>query len=410
MQGMERHYYSLLLEYLSLFPCVAIFGVRQCGKTTLVNMLPKEWTFFDLENAADFSQISRDPDLFLRLHPEKTAIDEAQLLPELFPALRVAIDLDRRKAGRFVITGSSSPDLQKRVSESLAGRVAIIEMSPFSLREAHALPVSPFYSLLLSKAPVTSFKREIKEEIPVSKTHAYWFKGGYPEPYLKNSHRFSKLWMQNYVRTYLDRDIRRLFPSLNFQKYRLFLQMLSNLSGTIINYSRVARALSVSQPTARDYFMIAHGSYIWRMIPPYEKNPGKRISKHPKGILRDTGLLHFMLHQYSLQDLYAHPAMGQSWEAMVIEDILKNLNALGISFDYYYYRTGGGAEVDLILEGEFGLLPVEIKFSQNVSSRELRGLKDFIREKQCPYGVVINNNDKITLYTENIIGIPFSWI
>ena len=117
-----------------------------------------------------------------------------------------------------------------------------------------------------------------------------------------------------------------------------------------------------------------------------------------------------MLHQYSLNDLLVHPSMGASWESLVIEEILRGFNALGAHFDYYYYRTGAGAEVDLVLEGEFGLLPIEIKYNQAVKLRELRGIRDFVKERNCLYGIVINNNDKITMYDEKLIGIPFGAI
>ncbi len=404
---MERHCFSLLTEYLELFPCVVILGVRQCGKTTLLKMLPENWKLFDLEKNNDYQLISRDPDLFFRLNHEQTAIDESQILPELFPALRAAIDADRTTSGRYVITGSSSPDISKKISESLAGRVAIIELSPFSLSEAYERPNSAFFDLIMSRETPETIIEHLNNQIEISDVHDYWFRGGYPETWVKADPRFSKLWMQNYVKTYLDRDIINLFPGLNRQKYRLFLQMLSNLSGTIINYSTVARTLGISQPTAREYFQIAHGTFIWRNLPPYEKNATKRIVKHPKGYLRDTGLLHFLLHQYSLPDLLVHPAMGNSWETLIIENIIRGFNALGANFEPFYYRTSAGAEVDLILEGEFGLLPIEIKYSQSVSLRGLKGLKDFIRERNCPYGIVVNNNDKITMYDEGIIGIPF---
>jgi predicted AAA+ superfamily ATPase len=183
--------------------------------------------------------------------------------------------------------------------------------------------------------------------------------------------------------------------------------MLGNLSGTIINYSDIARALGVSQPTARDYMQIAHGTFIWRNIPPYEKNATKRIVKHPKGYLRDSGLLHFLLHLNKPDELLVHPKMGHSWKAMVIETLLREFNAQGITYNYYHYRTGGGAEIDLILDGEFGILPIEIKYSQKVSMKQLRGIRDFVREHNCQYGIVINNAERITLYDEKLIGIPF---
>ena len=154
MQGMERIYIKLLFELLELFPCVAIVGVRQCGKTTLLQQLPSSWQLFDLEKGSDFDIISRDPDLFLRLHPEQVAIDEAQLLPELFAGLRVAVDANRMQPGRFIITGSSSPELISSISESLAGRVAILELAPFTFGETQRILTPGIANLIGSRAAI----------------------------------------------------------------------------------------------------------------------------------------------------------------------------------------------------------------------------------------------------------------
>lgn len=403
---MERHYTSLLQEFLSLFPCVALLGVRQCGKTTLLQQL-QGWQILDLEKHNDYDQVARDPDLFLRLNPAKIAFDESQLLPALFPALRVAIDKNRPEPGRFIITGSSSPELVRAISESLAGRVAIIEISPFSMAEAFAHPIPEFYKLISGRRPIQDFIHLAATTTP-DQNRQYWLRGGYPEPWIKNNPRFSTLWMQNYLQTYADRDIARLFPNLNNDKFRLFIQMLGHLSGRIINYSDVARTLGISQPTAREYFHIAHGTFIWRHIPAYEKNASKRIIKHPKGYLRDAAMLHFILHINEYNALMSHPQMGHSWESMVTENILRELNALGTHYNYYHYRTGGGAEIDLILEGKFGVLPVEIKYSQAINNKSLRALNDFIEEHNCHYGIIINNDEQVRQYGEKIIGVPFA--
>jgi len=404
---MKRHAFPLLQELLGLFPCVALLGVRQCGKTTLLRELPPDWRRFDMEKLADHEAIARDPDLFLRLNPNHVAIDESQLLPALFPALRVAIDNDRESRGRFVITGSSSPELLSAISESLAGRVAIIDMGPFSLAEAYELPPSPVLAMLAGRAAANDLAN-VPARLSLGQVTDYWLHGGYPEPWIKNSQRFRKLWLQNYLQTYLDRDLPRLFPGLDRQKFRLFVQMLAQLSGSIINYSDVARALGVSQPTARDYFHIAHGSFIWRHLPAYEKNAAKRVVKHPKGYLRDSGLLHFLLHLQDRDDLMAHPRMGASWEGMVIENLVRGLAAAGVDFNAFHYRSGGGAEIDLVLEGEFGLLPVEIKHTQHVDARSLRALRDFVAERGCRYGIVINNDERPRLLDDKLIGIPLA--
>ena len=404
---MKRHAFPLLRELLGLFPCVALLGVRQCGKTTLLRELLPDWRLFDMEKLADHEAIARDPDLFLRLNSRHVAIDESQLLPSLFPALRVAIDSDRESRGRFVITGSSSPELLAAIAESLAGRVAIIDMGPFSLAEAYELPPSPVLAMVAGRAAANDLAN-VPARLSLGQVTDYWLHGGYPEPWIKNSQRFRKLWLQNYLQTYLDRDLPRLFPGLDRQKFRLFVQMLAQLSGSIINYSDVARALGVSQPTARDYFHIAHGSFVWRHLPAYEKNAAKRVVKHPKGYLRDSGLLHFLLHLQDRDDLMAHPRMGASWEGMVIENLVRGLAAAGVDFNAFHYRSGGGAEIDLVLEGEFGLLPVEIKHTQHVDARSLRALRDFVAERGCRYGIVINNDERPRLLDDKLIGIPLA--
>ena len=406
---MRRIYESLLREYLEEFPCVAVIGPRQCGKTTLVQCLGKDWRYFDMERVADSAVIEPDPEHFFRLYSSQVVIDESQLLPSLFPALRVAIAADRGRRGRFVITGSSSPDLLRSVSESLAGRVGIIEMSPFAWCELTRGEVGPLVNGLLSgvndpRALIAGLQSEGSAE----KVADYWFRGGYPEPWLKQSSRSRRIWTEQYVSAYLQRDVAQLFPGLNRQKFRLFIQLLAGLSGQVMNYSETARALGVSQPTVRDYFEIAHGTFLWRRLPAYERNAVKRVVKAPRGYLRDSGLLHHLLRIPDLAALMGHPAVGRSWEGVVIEEWIRQLNAVGASFDAYYYRTSGGAEVDLVLEGFFGLVPIEIKRGQRVDARDLRGLKDFVEERGCRFGIVMNNDLAPRLYTDKIIGVPFS--
>lgn len=404
----KRHYFSLLSEYLELFPCVAVLGVRQCGKTSLLRKLPEDWKLYDMEKLDDYNQVARDPDLFFRLNPNRIAIDESQLLPELFSALRVAIDNDRGNNGRFVLTGSSSPTLLKSISESLAGRIAVINLSPFTHAEAFEIEPSGFYDLVSQTRNPGEIVNALAARLDIRQLHDYWFRGGYPEVWLRDNQRFSNVWMQNYLQTYIHRDIARLFPGLNLGRYQLLVQMLANLSGQIINYSEVARALGVSQPTAREYLQIADGSFVWRNIPSYEKNASKRIVKHPKGFLRDSGLLHFLLRLNRLDELMAHPAMGKSWESMVVENIIRGFTITGSSFDYYYYRTGGGAEVDLVLEGDFGLLPVEVKYANRIARGELKGINGFIDEYKCAFGIVVSNIERPSLITEKLIELPFA--
>ncbi|MDT8392065.1 MAG: ATP-binding protein [Lentisphaeria bacterium] len=407
MTFISRQSIRLVQDYLRFFPCVAIVGPRQCGKTTLVRHLTSDWHHFDLEKAGDYGQISADPDLFFRLHPERAAIDEAQVLPALFPALRVAIDASRSEKGRFIITGSSSPDLVHAISESLAGRVGVVELSPLSLEEICGGD-APFYDLFNDLEAGAEPLLTLSSRMTLQEIHHYWFHGGYPEPWRVDDEPFSEAWMGQYVQTYLDRDIAKLFPGLNTPRFRQFVEMLAGFSGRIVNYAEAARALGVSQPTTRDYFHIAHKTFVWRHLPAYAKDVCKRVVKHPKGYLRDSGLLHFLSRIRDLPHLMGHPSMGASWESLVVEELLRGLQNRGVDHDAYHYRTAAGAEVDLVLEGRFGTLPIEIKYHHDASRKGIRALRDFVRENNLPLGIVVDNGEHPRRLDERLVAVPFS--
>jgi hypothetical protein len=412
MLSMKRAYSALLQSYLETFPCVALIGVRQCGKTTLLQTLPFSWKRFDLERRADHEVISRDPDAFFRLHPRQVALDEAQISPEIFPALRVAIDERRAERGRFVITGSSSPALLRSVSESLAGRVGIIEMAPFCWEEVTETTGRDSFlgRLQHREASPADLIEGLQPRGELAQAHEFWFRGGFPEPWLAPGDEFRTQWVEQYIQTYLFRDVKRLFPGLADVRFRRFLEMLGGWSGRVLNYAEVARALGVSQPTARDYFDIAHGTFIWRAIPAYTGDSVKRVVKHPRGYLRDSGLLHALLRIPDGDALLSHPQMGASWEGTVVEEIVRQLNALGVAHDCSYFRTGAGAEVDLVVEGNFGRLAVEIKHTSTVSGRDLRTLREFMAGHKARLGLVVNNDVVARRYEERLVGLPFTWL
>jgi len=235
--------------------------------------------------------------------------------------------------------------------------------------------------------------------------------GGYPEPVLANNRKYFQTWMQNYFQLYIERDIRKLFPKLDSVKYRRFVSTLSELSGTIINKAQLGRSLDTSEVTIRDYLEIADKTFVWRMIPSYEKTKSKSIVKMPKGILRDAGLIHFLANIDSREKLIRSPNVGQNFESFIIEEIIKGVHCTeATNWQYYYYRTKHGAEVDLILEGNFGLLPIEIKFGVVTQSRQLTSLKKFLADNALPLGIVINNSTEVRALAKNIVQIPATLI
>ena len=406
---LQRHLQSHLQTLLTHFPCVVLTGVRQCGKTTLLGTLGPEWQHFDMENSGDRQQLLSDPDVFFRLHANKIIIDEAQLAPPLFAALRVAIDQDRSKKGRFLLSGSSSPELVKQISESLAGRVARVEMAPLSVSEAWELPPSRLYPLLAKGARADELLAATAPRLGIQQVRDYWFTGGYPEPWLSNSEEFRSLWARHYIDSYLLRDIGALFPNLNRDRFRQFIALLSQHSGNILNNADIARTLGVSEPTVRDWLRIAHDTFLWRHVPAWDRSGAKQLVKHPKGFLRDSGLLHRLLRIPDPDLLNTHPVVGKSWEGMIVETLLRGFENAGIEVQPFHYRTRGGAEIDLILEGQFGsaqLLPIEIKLTSQSDKRALRSLSDFVATHNCPLGLVINNDDRPRWLDDRILAIP----
>ena len=408
---MLRAMHSKINQLLSYFPVVVILGARQCGKTTLAKMLRPHWHYLDLDNPADFARFSnQDPVFYLNHYNTDLIIDEAQAYPPVFDILRGVIDQDREQKGRFILTGSSSPDLLKHATNSLAGRVAIVELGTLMPSEWAEKPTPMIYQYFQDTRTI-DYLCQMQPFMTKVDVHEAWLKGGYPEPVLDQDPVFLEFWMAEYQKTYLFRDVANLFPRLNHQAYQRFLSILGRLSGTILNKSNLARSIEISEPTIRDYLQIAEGTFLWRSIPSFDSHPLRQVVKMPKGHFRDSGLLHFLLRIRTLDDLFNHPHVGHLFESFVIEQIIKHLEALPINnWRPYFYRTKHGAEVDFILEGHFGLVPIEVKLGQTVMQKQLTTLKTFVAEHKLPLGILINQADDLRMLTENIIQIPVHYM
>ncbi len=411
MEIFERNQYQFAKRLLAQFPAIALLGARQTGKTTIAKQLGPDWRYLDLENPNDYALLTRDPILFFEQVRENLIIDEAQLYPPLFSILRGVIDKHRQQKGRFILTGSSSYELHQSISESLAGRIANIEIGTLKANEYHQTPLSAFYNVFKEKLSVDRLVTG-QPPLSLSQMNAVWLRGGYPEPNLADKEdEFWIHWMNQYYMNYLNRDIAALFPRMNKLKYQRFIKILANLSSTIINRSELGRALEISETSAREYLSITEGTFLWRELLSYEHSDVKSIVKMPKGYIRDSGLLHYLLNIRTLNDLYTHNIVGHSFEGFVIEEIIKGLHAAGIiNWKAYYFRTRKGSEVDLILEGYFGILPIEIKYSSQVSLKQLRALSEFIEKHNTPFGLVINQSTDVMWLTKNILQVPVGWV
>ncbi len=407
MTALKRNLTHKINRLLEIFPVVMLIGARQTGKTTLSKALRPDWKYIDLENGIDYDLVSRDYTFFFNEYPRHLIIDEAQESPALFRHLRGVIDANRAEKGRFILTGSSSPDLLAQASDSLAGRIAIVEIGTLKVNEILGQPLPDFYQIFAQplQASTLEYIRTLK---PI--THdviPFFLKGGYPEPVQAQTEFAYSTWMENYYQTYINRDIRRLFPRLDTIRYRRFVAMLASLSGTVINKAQLGRSVDVAEPTIRDYLEIADKTYVWRTIPSYENSKSKSALKMPKGLLRDSGLMHYLSAIPHRDALLRSPQLGHNFESFVIEEIIKGIQATELArWDYYYFRTKNGAEVDLVLEGSFGVLPIEIKFGQQTDARQLLALQQFVRDNNLPFGIVVNNSTQVQRLAEQIIQIP----
>jgi len=315
----QREKENKLHNALSRSPAVAILGPRQSGKSTTAKMLLKDIpsVYLDLQDRADRNKLS-EPELFFDRYRDKLiCLDEIQLLPEFFSILRSEIDKDRRP-GRFLILGSASRDLIKQSTESLAGRIAYIDLTPFIVKEV---------------AHITNWWET-------------WFRGGFPESILAGNDMDSFDWRLDFIRTFMERDI----PNLGFNIpvpviERLWL-LLAHYNGQTINYHKLAADADISIPTLKKYLAILEQTYMVRLLPPAETNLKKRVIKSPKIYLRDSGILHALLDIEQYDSLLANPIAGASWEGFVIENLITEYDRWRPSF----VRTSNGAEIDLMLE------------------------------------------------------------
>lgn len=409
MDGIKRYWEERARNLFHNFPVVAILGARQVGKTTLARMLGRNFHYVDLELPSDLGRLRDDPELFFQSHPDQLIIDEAQELPVLFKILRSVIDKDRTRKGRFIITGSASFDLMKNISESLAGRIAVLELSAFKFAELHELKLPTIYSILndFDSKYVLKSLLNLTPNVSLATLQHSFLLGGYPEPVLSKSREFHKDWMENYYDSYINRDMRRLHPRLDLVRYRRVVGMLSSLSGTIVNRSEIARSTEISEKAVRDYMEIIEGTYFWRSLPSFLTSKIKTTVKLPKGFFRDSGLALFLQNVDSLKKLEVFPKLGNFFESFVVEEMIRGIEAIGMrNLRLYHFRTKAGGEIDLIVESMSGLIPIEVKYASHTQAKKLTAMTNFIDLHKLDLGIVINNCPKPSMVTDKIIEIP----
>jgi len=326
---------------------VVLTGPRQVGKTTLALEIAEgqEATYLDLESESDRARLA-EPELYFADHADELLVlDEIQRLPGLFEVLRGVIDRGRREGkrnGRFLLLGSASLELLAQSGESLAGRVAFAELAPFDLTEVGA------------------------EQID-----SLWVRGGFPESFLASDEETSLRWRRDFIRTYLERDIPQFGPRIPAETLRRLWTMLAHNQGCLLNAATIARGLGVAGTTIGRYLDLMVDLLLVRRLPPRLANAGKRLVRSPKVYVRDSGLLHALLGIADKESLLGHPVVGGSWEGLVIENLI---GVAGVDAEPSFYRTSGGAEIDLVLTWPDGReWAIEVK--RTLAPRLERGMR-----------------------------------
>ncbi len=404
----RRFIVKRLKKALEFFPVVALVGARQTGKSTLVQTEFPERRYLTLDSPEVRAIIEKDPYGFLSAQKGPLTIDEVQKVPKLFEVLKRLVDKDR-EPGRFLLTGSANFLLLKGVSETLAGRIAIFELSGFSVSEAEGYAPPDFLSACLAGRIPTLLGP------PPNKPPLEFLirRGTFPPAVLAPEEDLRELWFENYVATYLERDLRDLSQVAFLGDFRRLMGLAALRTAQVLNVSELARDAGLSPSTARNYLQLLEISYQIRRLPPYFANLGKRIIKAPKLHFRDTGIaLHLSGMAAQGRELIFHPYYSALVETFLVEEISKLFYIFEPKGKIYYYRTHAGAEVDIVVERGERLLPIEIKATSSVSIKKLAGLRQFLKDfqKKATIGLVIYLGEEVLSVSPNIILVPWSYV
>ncbi len=377
-QYIDRFLNDKIRYLLKNFPAVAMLGPRQCGKSTLARHIMESESntlFLDLEKISDRSRLT-DPEMFFNLNKDKLiCLDEIQRLPEIFNELRSVIDENERN-GQFLILGSASRELIRQSSESLAGRIIFVELSPFSYPEV-AEKYSGMDNLL----------------------YKYLVRGGFPRSFLAEDTALSFTWRQSFINTFLERDIPQIGIDIQPESMMRLWKMCAHSHGQVLNASRFGESLGISHTTVRKYLELLKSTFMIRILPPFYSKLKKRLIKSPKIYIRDTGILHALLQIKTMDDLMAHPVFGASWENMVIENVLNKYS----DWDAGFYRTSNGAEIDLILNKANKRIAIECKVS--TAPKVTRGFYSAMEDLDIQEAWVIAPVDEKYPLKENVFVI-----
>ena len=395
-----------IIELFQHYPVVAVLGARQVGKTTLVENLFGDkirTTVFD--PVVDIGNARSDPDFFLQNIETPAFFDEVQYAPELLNSIKRRVDREK-KNGLYLLSGSQNLSVLKDISESLAGRVAIVNLPAMSRSEILKSKNKPFIPGWLTME-ITDARRVTCPE-PVA-CFPYIFRGGYPKIMELPDHLVPGYW-ESYLQTYIERDVRRVANIGSLQTFGGFIGILSALSSEEINHNQLGRELGVDRKTALAWTQVAQATFQWISIPPFSRNPVKKIAGKPKGYFSDTGFICYLQKISAPEAIGNHPLKGKLFETYIVLEIIKTIQTMPVKPNLYHFRSYSGAEVDLVMEFNGTLYPIEIKIKSNPSKMDVKGFASFKKcfpNERIHTGLVICATETVRMVSEDVLAVPW---
>ncbi len=411
----KRQIIPYIDKMLKIFPVIAITGPRQSGKSTLIqHYIDESWQYFSLDNRSLVLQIKQDPELFFQNYDKNIVIDEAQKIPGIFDTVKNIVDNEKNR--KIILSGSANFQLMESITESLAGRIGLIELLPFSLSEYLLIPSNNIFKKIISSSTAKELKKLLLDSklniINEKQLLDFILYGGYPKLAILKSLEDKWIWLQNYISTFLERDVRELGQIANLDFFQKVYRILAFQTGNIFNASSISSDIGITNNTVKKYFSLLQTSYQCKELYAYFSNKRTQLIKSSKSYYLDTGIVNFIIGNDNILSMQNNREWGAILETHVYTELIKELINFIPKPSLYYWRTNNGAEVDFIINTGQKLIPIEVKSASSILPFHLRGMKSFMsaEKEKVDFGIFLYRGKEIVLLAENILAIPLCYL